>query len=54
MEQRIDDGKCPKVKPRRNGATLFGKTLETVLATHHATLDPGFVVLPAQSGALLK
>ncbi len=30
------------------------ETLETVLATHHATLEPGFVVLPALSGALLK
>jgi maltooligosyltrehalose trehalohydrolase len=29
-------------------------TVETVLATHHATLEPGFVVLPALSGALLK
>src|SRR5829696_5940690 len=29
-------------------------TLETVLATHHATLEPGFVLLPALSGALLK
>jgi maltooligosyltrehalose trehalohydrolase len=29
-------------------------TLETVLATHHATLEPGFVVLPGLSGALLK
>ena len=29
-------------------------TLETVLATHHATLEPGFVVLPALSGVLLK
>jgi maltooligosyltrehalose trehalohydrolase len=29
-------------------------TLETVVATHHATLEPGFVVLPPQSGALLK
>jgi maltooligosyltrehalose trehalohydrolase len=28
-------------------------TLETVLTTHHATLEPGFVVLPALSGALL-
>ena len=27
---------------------------ETVLTTHHATLEPGFVVLPALSGALLK
>jgi hypothetical protein len=24
------------------------------VATHHATLEPGFVVLPPQSGALLK
>ena len=30
------------------------ETLETVLVTHHATLEPGFVVLPALSGALLK
>jgi maltooligosyltrehalose trehalohydrolase len=29
-------------------------TVETVLTTHHATLEPGFVVLPALSGALLK
>jgi maltooligosyltrehalose trehalohydrolase len=29
-------------------------SLETVLATHHATLEPGFVVLPAQAGALLR
>ena len=29
-------------------------SLETVVATHHATLEPGFVVLPPQSGALLK
>ena len=29
-------------------------TAETVLTTHHATLEPGFVVLPALSGALLK
>ena len=29
-------------------------TMETVLTTHHATLEPGFVVLPALSGALLK
>jgi len=29
-------------------------TVETVLTTHHVTLEPGFVVLPAQSGALLK
>jgi maltooligosyltrehalose trehalohydrolase len=29
-------------------------TLETVLTTHHATLEPGFVVLPALSGALLR
>jgi maltooligosyltrehalose trehalohydrolase len=27
---------------------------ETVLTTHHATLEPGYVVLPALSGALLK
>jgi maltooligosyltrehalose trehalohydrolase len=27
---------------------------ETVLATHHATLEPGYVVLPALSGALLR
>ena len=30
------------------------RTLETVLATHHATLEPGFVVLPPLSGALLR
>jgi maltooligosyltrehalose trehalohydrolase len=30
------------------------ESLETVVATHHATLEPGFVVLPPQSGALLK
>jgi maltooligosyltrehalose trehalohydrolase len=29
-------------------------SLETVVATHHATLEPGFVVLPPQSGVLLK
>jgi maltooligosyltrehalose trehalohydrolase len=29
-------------------------TLETVLATHHATLEPDFVVLPGLAGALLK
>ncbi len=29
-------------------------TVETVLCTHHATLEPGYVVLPPQSGALLK
>jgi maltooligosyltrehalose trehalohydrolase len=29
-------------------------TAETVLTTHHATLEPGFVVLPALSGALLR
>jgi maltooligosyltrehalose trehalohydrolase len=29
-------------------------TVETVLTTHHATLEPGFVVLPALSGALLR
>jgi maltooligosyltrehalose trehalohydrolase len=29
-------------------------TAATVLTTHHATLEPGFVVLPAISGALLK
>ena len=29
-------------------------TLSTVLSTHHATLEPGYVVLPPQSGALLK
>jgi maltooligosyltrehalose trehalohydrolase len=29
-------------------------TVETVLTTHHVTLEPGFVVLPAQSGALLR
>ena len=29
-------------------------TVETVLSTHHATLEPGYVVLPPQSGALLK
>ena len=29
-------------------------SLETVVTTHHATLEPGFVVLPPQSGALLK
>jgi maltooligosyltrehalose trehalohydrolase len=28
-------------------------TVETVLTTHHATLEPGYVVLPALSGALL-
>ena len=28
--------------------------VETVLTTHHVTLEPGFVVLPALSGALLK
>ena len=28
--------------------------VETVLTTHHATLEPGYVVLPALSGALLK
>ncbi|MGH2968395.1 MAG: malto-oligosyltrehalose trehalohydrolase [Solirubrobacteraceae bacterium] len=28
-------------------------TVETVLATHHATLEPGFVVLPPLSGVLL-
>ena len=30
------------------------ETVETVLTTHHATLEPGFVVLPALSGALLR
>ena len=30
------------------------RTVETVLATHHATLEPGFVVLPPLSGALLR
>jgi maltooligosyltrehalose trehalohydrolase len=29
-------------------------TVETVLATHHATLEPGFVVLPPLSGALVR
>jgi maltooligosyltrehalose trehalohydrolase len=29
-------------------------TVEAVLATHHATLEPGFVVLPGQSGVLVK
>jgi len=29
-------------------------TVETVLATHHATLEPGFVVLPPLSGVLLR
>jgi maltooligosyltrehalose trehalohydrolase len=29
-------------------------TLECVLSTHHATLEPGYVVLPPQSGVLLK
>jgi hypothetical protein len=32
----------------------FERTVETVLATHHATLEPGFVVLSPLSGALLK
>jgi len=29
-------------------------TAELVLTTHHATLEPGYVVLPALSGALLR
>ena len=29
-------------------------TLETVLATHRATLEPGYVILPPLSGALLR
>ncbi len=29
-------------------------TVETVLSTHHATLEPGYVVLPPQSGAVVK
>lgn len=28
--------------------------VETVLATHHATIEPGYVVLPPQSGVLVK
>ena len=32
----------------------FERTVETVLATHHATLEPGFVVLSPLSGALLR
>ena len=30
------------------------RTLETVLATHRATLEPGYVILPPLSGALLR
>jgi hypothetical protein len=28
--------------------------VEIVLATHHATIEPGYVVLPPQSGVLVK
>ena len=30
------------------------RTEEVVLATHEPTLEPGFVVLPALSGALVR
>ena len=39
---------------RRDVHVPVERTVETVLATHHATLEPGFVVLPPLSGALLK
>ena len=29
-------------------------TVELVLATHHATLEPGYVVLPPLAGALVR
>jgi maltooligosyltrehalose trehalohydrolase len=29
-------------------------TVEPVVSTHHATLEPGFVILPARSGALVR
>ena len=39
---------------RRDVHVPLERTVATVLATHHATLEPGFVVLPPLSGALLK
>jgi hypothetical protein len=30
------------------------RPLELLLATHHATVEPGHVVLPALAGALLR
>jgi hypothetical protein len=30
------------------------RPLELLLATHHATVEPGHVVLPAVAGALLR
>jgi maltooligosyltrehalose trehalohydrolase len=39
---------------RRDVHVPVDGSLETVVTTHHTTLEPGFVVLPPQSGALLK
>ena len=43
--RQLRPGRCPR--PGRG-------TVEIGLTTHHATLEPGFVVLPALSGALIK
>jgi maltooligosyltrehalose trehalohydrolase len=32
----------------------FGDPVEVVLATHHATIEPGYIVLPPQSGVLVR
>jgi maltooligosyltrehalose trehalohydrolase len=54
------------LRARRNGTTLLANlsredvhvpvdgAVELVLATHHATLEPGYAVLPALSGALVR
>jgi maltooligosyltrehalose trehalohydrolase len=39
---------------RRDTHVPLDGTAELVLATSHATLEPGYVVLPALSGALVR
>ena len=46
--------RCSPTSPSATSTSRSRRRVETVLTTHHATLEPGFVVLPALSGALLK
>jgi maltooligosyltrehalose trehalohydrolase len=39
---------------RERSHVPFDGPAEVVLATHHATLEPGYIVLPPQSGALVR
>ena len=49
--------RAPRAAPTSRGTTVHvpvDRAVELELATHHATVEPGYVVLPPLAGALVR